>query len=86
MLRRQRGKPSEDGEEASSPGLGGECSGTERRALRGGEASTPRDKTTVFKHDEKDEPDYVETGREVTQTDAGRRSSSSRIHHVLALV
>ena len=61
------GKPSKDGEEASSPGA-------ERRVLRGWggrvlrdeEASTSRDKATVFEHDNEDEPDHVETGREVT--------------------
>ena len=40
----------------------------------------------VFKHDEKDEPGYVETGMGVTQIGARKRSSSSVVRHTLVLV
>ena len=73
------GKSSVDGREASLPGTG-------RRVLRDGEASTSRDRVIVFEHDDKDEHDCMETGREVTQTAGRRRYSSSGVHHVLVLV
>ena len=84
----------EDGRRGGAPGRtathggGGGTPGAEddTKAEDGCSGGRTTGQRRVFKHDEVDEPGYVEMGTRLTWTSERRRLGSSVVHHILVLV